>query len=122
MALVDYSDSSEGDEHHSDDETSNTIKKRRASITAESHIDTAKRCRQEQTDAIKLPLPPLPTAFHNLYPTALRTSTHDDPSLHGGRKRAVPHVDGNWATHIYLECKQHASLPAPFKFFLHLFR
>ena len=47
--------------------------------------------------------PPPPASFHTLYATNVRGAAADDPSLHGGRKRQVAHVEGNWPTHIFLE-------------------
>lgn len=90
MSLVQYSDSESdsGNQQHA-----NPVQKPKILLKR-------KRSQPSSDD-----LPPLPAAFHDLYSTNARVSTSDDPSLHGGRKRAVPHVDGNWPSHIYLECK-----------------
>lgn len=80
MGLVDYSDSDGDDE-----------------------AETARKNRKPAT--VKDQLPPLPAAFRDLYSSTVRTSTHDDPSLHEGRKRVTPHIAGNWPTHVYLDCK-----------------
>ncbi|GIZ43811.1 hypothetical protein CKM354_000702400 [Cercospora kikuchii] len=78
MGLVDYSDSSE------------------------SEAEPASKRRKLETQQTNV-LPPLPAQFRDLYSSTVRTSTRDDPALHGGRKRVTPHVAGNWPTHVYLD-------------------
>lgn len=99
MALVDYaSDDDDEDEDEDEEEALKEDKKRDAAKTS----TTLKRKRD---DASSPDLPPLPSAFHDLYASTTRVSTGNDPSLHGGRKRVHPHVEGNWPTHLYTECK-----------------
>jgi hypothetical protein len=95
MALVDYSSSEDEDEGQAKD-----TRVAKEATPSEDAKPTLKRKLVSISD-----LPPLPSKFRDLYATATRVSTHDDPSLHGGRKRVTPHIQGNWPTHIYVECK-----------------
>jgi hypothetical protein len=84
MALVDYS-SSDDDENNEAEAKAGSLKRKRDNESSDD-------------------LPPLPSKFHDLYASTTRVSTRDDPSLHGGRKRVTPHIEGNWPTHLYIEC------------------
>jgi hypothetical protein len=96
MPLVDYASS--------DDE---------ADIAAE---DIAKSKQSPPKSLLRkhVALPPLPETFFDLYASTVRTSSVDDPALHGGRKRTTPHVQGNWPTHVYIECEHpYTTSPLP---------
>lgn len=84
--LVPYSDSEDED----DGSDSEALRKR---VPEES----------EKAQSVKKPPPALPAKFQNLYSSNVRSSTSDDPALHGGRQRQVPHTVGNWPTFVYLE-------------------
>jgi U6 snRNA phosphodiesterase len=74
---------------------------------SESELDERQASKRRALDGASphKALPTLPTSFYSLYATNVRTAAADDPSLHGGRKRQVAHKEGNWPTHIYLECR-----------------
>ncbi|KAK4691894.1 U6 snRNA phosphodiesterase, partial [Lecanoromycetidae sp. Uapishka_2] len=92
MPLVEYSDSESSESSTPEKIQKNGIgqqgvkKKRRSDLT----------------------LPPLPDAFHDLYAATSRVSNQDEPTLHSGRQRIIPHVEGNWPTHIYIEYQRQA--------------
>ncbi|KAF7942132.1 hypothetical protein BELL_0019g00030 [Botrytis elliptica] len=110
MALVDYMSSDEENvvdedlprdikvnkvnQHNSEDDEKNVTTKTSNSINLKRKRDISSSSSE---------LPPLPSKFHDLYASTVRNSTRDDPSLHGGRKRVTPHIEGNWPTHIYIE-------------------
>jgi hypothetical protein len=96
MALVDYVSSDEGE-----NEDSTGFDHMPEASSAASEDLKRKRDSYQANDP---ELPPLPLKFHDLYASKVRVSTLDDPSLHGGRKRITPHVEGNWPSHIYIEC------------------
>jgi hypothetical protein len=96
MSLVAYPNSDSDSSHDTNDK----------GLSAPVQNASTHAVKRKRDDAASVAsLPPLPATFHDLYSANARASTSDDPSLHGGRKRAVPHVEGNWPSHVYLECE-----------------
>lgn len=67
-------------------------------------VHASKKRRLDPSQPAAPPPPLLPSRFRDLYASSVRSSVADDPALHAGRARITPHVQGNWPSHVYIEC------------------
>ncbi|KAF1992122.1 hypothetical protein K402DRAFT_459307 [Aulographum hederae CBS 113979] len=94
-ALVDYSDS--------DDDGRDEKPLQPPPLPAQAGLKRKRSASPPPPPPTLSSAPSLPPSFFDMYATNPRVGTSDDPALHGGRKRAVPHKKGNWPSHVYLE-------------------
>lgn len=95
MSLVAYSDS--------EDDASGSNSKRTSNPPTSQKRKRSDSDRGGQAVHISRPPPPLPQSFSTLYASNVRSGTIDDPTLHGGRRRQVAHLSGNWPGFVFLE-------------------
>ncbi|CAN8101038.1 unnamed protein product [Discula destructiva] len=114
MALVDYSSSDSDAADHAIEQPPAKMRKTSAAAAAAAATTAVSTTTpsppisnpspvSSNTQNANTPLPPLPAAFHNLYATTVRPSPADQPALHQGRRRVIPHIEGNWPSHIFVE-------------------
>lgn len=96
MSLVSYADS--------DDDADDISIPTGDDQTWASPVAGAKRKGSQIDEPCRVSKPPsLPSSLATLYASNVRSSTNDNPALHQGRRRQVPHVEGNWPSFVYLE-------------------
>ncbi|XP_064611371.1 U6 snRNA phosphodiesterase 1-like [Liolophura sinensis] len=103
-AIVDYSDSSEDDVEENDESTDLTIMKNTkkhniSKITTDNTVSFDKPSRKK-TKLLKTPLP-VPEEVLGMFGKP-QSDIHCDPVQHSGRKRSFAHMEGNWATFVYV--------------------
>jgi U6 snRNA phosphodiesterase len=85
--------------------------KRTCSAILVSYTDSSSENEEDQTkpsaevSSSPPPSPPPPPKKRKLPPLPAHLAPSgplDDPSKHQGRTRATPHVDGQWAAHVYV--------------------
>ncbi|KAL1736866.1 hypothetical protein EV714DRAFT_197664 [Schizophyllum commune] len=94
VALVDYAGSDDNSSDSSSDEKPHTKKKGRTSSTHEPSSSTSPPSATQPTSR--------PRKLPSLAPSITGPVHVDNPALHQGRIRSVPHVDGQWACHVYV--------------------
>ncbi|KAL1752440.1 hypothetical protein FB107DRAFT_219936 [Schizophyllum commune] len=93
-ALVDYAGSDDNSSDSSSEEKPHTKKKSRTSSTHEPSSSTSPPSATQPTSR--------PRKLPSLAPSITGPVHVDNPALHQGRIRSVPHVDGQWACHVYV--------------------
>ncbi|PKY48556.1 hypothetical protein RhiirA4_445408 [Rhizophagus irregularis] len=107
LLSVDYKTDEEGESEERKENSSEEklLKRKKFDDLDDEHVVISKKREsilKEETP--RKDLPPLPSDFLQLYPGKKDYTKHiDDPSKHQGRIRSKPHVEGDWATHVYVD-------------------